>query len=280
MSMPSDDDAPMAPVALAEVAAPEVEQLHVADAVVDSSDTGVQLAENNVHVATDVAALPLAEATATIDAAMTGISGPVADTLAAAQPPAWGASDVAALPAAEATCAIAWPVAASVPVEALGASLAVSPDGTVLEAVAVPVADERVSTVGAQMVLLHESSQPIEAAGGVSRASTGGGGAKHPWTKAEDDLLSSLVDVSDDKEKRWTAIAAQMACGRTGKQCRERWCVRTRPVANRNLACARTHPLRTAATPRARHAHVPPLTPLAWPPRPCAVQGVTTCRWG
>ena len=44
---------------------------------------------------------------------------------------------------------------------------------------------------------------------------------KGPWSQTEDDQLSELVSRYGGKQ--WARIATMMP-GRTGKQCRERWC--------------------------------------------------------
>lgn len=43
---------------------------------------------------------------------------------------------------------------------------------------------------------------------------------KNPWSRAEDELLTLVVEATGTKN--WTKIAGHLSC-RTGKQCRERW---------------------------------------------------------
>lgn len=57
----------------------------------------------------------------------------------------------------------------------------------------------------------------------ISCGEMGGGKTKvtkDPWTRAEDELLTLVVEASGIKN--WTKIAGHLN-GRTGKQCRERW---------------------------------------------------------
>lgn len=54
---------------------------------------------------------------------------------------------------------------------------------------------------------------------------------KFPWTHAEDQKLTDLVETYGSKY--WSNIAAQMS-NRTGKQCRERWTHHLDPAVNRS----------------------------------------------
>lgn len=54
---------------------------------------------------------------------------------------------------------------------------------------------------------------------------------KGPWTKEEDETVSSLV--TEHGAKRWTVIAKHLK-GRTGKQCRERWHNHLNPDINKS----------------------------------------------
>ena len=45
---------------------------------------------------------------------------------------------------------------------------------------------------------------------------------KGPWTKAEDDVVISMVQEHGVGSVKWSVIASHLP-GRIGKQCRERW---------------------------------------------------------
>ena len=88
-----------------------------------------------------------------------------------------------------------------------------------------------------------------------------------PWSADEDAMLTRAVE--EVGARRWTAIA-QLVPGRTGKQCRLRWCNQINPDIRHDAFTeqeCRARP--TTPRPAPRHTpHLSPLTPAPPPPPP------------